>query len=769
MAKDDKIGKEPYGDVEYADPGYQKDGKKRYPIDTAEHIRAAWNYINHPDNADLYEAGHLKSIKARIVAAWKQTIDEAGPAAAKDNAFVYADDLGRLWAPARIRAKDQRDYKAATPGVTFRVGRLSPDYFAGPYGSNMEGLLKPQVDTNQMSIYSIKFDADKFGFGDVLDWTKENNFWIGRFTVNDKGIELFVGPSPEYFEQDTLTDIPSTATKRNCADGTVRAYASKDGDFKTCGDCSNKNRCAKMGDCFLDAADNHQLATMLAALISRASRLRAAAILGQDVVDDDADTDPDADDQNKATKTKKKKPPVSDDTDDPTAMAAAAELLAYADPAGALSAGAVKTYDAMGELHFASVGDIRIFRDTKATAKDIKGVEIFKAGKWNGDDYSVKDLDAMIEAFKDVGYQPPIKLGHDGTDGDRAWGWVSNIYRKGDTLYADFADVPSSLYDIIADHGYDHVSAEIYWDLERGDKKFSRALKAVALLGAATPAVADLAPLRTCLSIDPGAAAKVKTHTFSAKETKMTKKTIAELSADARSLRVKLGAAQDEARSLSAKIAGGDKTLGDRAAAVKTSIDDLNRQIDEADAAREVAFAEQEKTLASMQTQMTGLIENNARMLDQQRVDRVSASAKACRVPAMKPLFAGLYDVLSQSTERKYALKTTKDGKEVTTELTGVELVDSIRDHVNKLFATTTVTTHAARGVQPSDEQDGDADHGDDGDDIGRPDIEVTDKAKVLMDKDPNLKFAQATAKVLSADADLRSRYARFTTPGGVR
>ncbi|HXH95544.1 MAG TPA: phage protease, partial [Thermoanaerobaculia bacterium] len=28
----------PYGDVEYADPGYQKDGQKRYPLDTETHI-----------------------------------------------------------------------------------------------------------------------------------------------------------------------------------------------------------------------------------------------------------------------------------------------------------------------------------------------------------------------------------------------------------------------------------------------------------------------------------------------------------------------------------------------------------------------------------------------------------------------------------------------------------------------------------------------------------------------------------------------------------
>jgi uncharacterized protein DUF6582 len=64
--------KEPYGDVKYADPGYQQDGKKRYPIDNEEHVRAAWSYINQADNAGQYSADQLKRIKARIKAAAKK-------------------------------------------------------------------------------------------------------------------------------------------------------------------------------------------------------------------------------------------------------------------------------------------------------------------------------------------------------------------------------------------------------------------------------------------------------------------------------------------------------------------------------------------------------------------------------------------------------------------------------------------------------------------------------------------------------------------------
>jgi hypothetical protein len=59
---------EPYGDVKYADPGY-RENKKRYPIDTPEHIRAAWAYINVPKNAGFYTPEQVKTIKGRIKAA----------------------------------------------------------------------------------------------------------------------------------------------------------------------------------------------------------------------------------------------------------------------------------------------------------------------------------------------------------------------------------------------------------------------------------------------------------------------------------------------------------------------------------------------------------------------------------------------------------------------------------------------------------------------------------------------------------------------------
>jgi len=62
-----KRGEHEYGDVTFADTT-----NKKYPIDTPEHIRAAWSYINHKDNAAKYDADEVESIKQRIKRAAKQ-------------------------------------------------------------------------------------------------------------------------------------------------------------------------------------------------------------------------------------------------------------------------------------------------------------------------------------------------------------------------------------------------------------------------------------------------------------------------------------------------------------------------------------------------------------------------------------------------------------------------------------------------------------------------------------------------------------------------
>jgi HK97 family phage prohead protease len=60
-----KNPKMPYGNVSYADPGYQADKKKRYPL-TADKVQAAWSYINQDKNQTPYTSAQLASIKGKI-------------------------------------------------------------------------------------------------------------------------------------------------------------------------------------------------------------------------------------------------------------------------------------------------------------------------------------------------------------------------------------------------------------------------------------------------------------------------------------------------------------------------------------------------------------------------------------------------------------------------------------------------------------------------------------------------------------------------------
>lgn len=64
--------KAPYGPVKYADPGYQEDKVKRYPVDTEPHARAAWSYIHVGKNAEPYSADQLAKIRTVIAAALKK-------------------------------------------------------------------------------------------------------------------------------------------------------------------------------------------------------------------------------------------------------------------------------------------------------------------------------------------------------------------------------------------------------------------------------------------------------------------------------------------------------------------------------------------------------------------------------------------------------------------------------------------------------------------------------------------------------------------------
>jgi hypothetical protein len=147
----DEANKEPYGAVVYADPGYQKDKKKRYPINTAAHVRAAWSFINQAKNGSAYSAAQLKRIKGKIKSAAKKLgvdiqgesqmlIDEltdvleAYASVCYDNGASciniggYTDDAGKL-APlgARLAYAAAVALNAVDPDADGDVDLIMPD------------------------------------------------------------------------------------------------------------------------------------------------------------------------------------------------------------------------------------------------------------------------------------------------------------------------------------------------------------------------------------------------------------------------------------------------------------------------------------------------------------------------------------------------------------------------------------------------------------------------------------------------------------------
>lgn len=113
----DKANKKPYGDIAYADP---ENGK--YPIDTEEHVRAAWSYINMPKNAAEYSADKLAEVKSKIKAAAKkfdiaisEDDNKAGASATDSNQEVEmnAEEVKAMIAEALAAQKAEADKAAA--------------------------------------------------------------------------------------------------------------------------------------------------------------------------------------------------------------------------------------------------------------------------------------------------------------------------------------------------------------------------------------------------------------------------------------------------------------------------------------------------------------------------------------------------------------------------------------------------------------------------------------------------------------------------------
>jgi len=88
---DPEEGIRKYGDTTFADPV-----NKKYPLDTAGRIKAAWAYIHQPSNAEKYKAHEVRTIKSRV------------RRAAKARGITLPDPDEFVELMARVRRKQSR-------------------------------------------------------------------------------------------------------------------------------------------------------------------------------------------------------------------------------------------------------------------------------------------------------------------------------------------------------------------------------------------------------------------------------------------------------------------------------------------------------------------------------------------------------------------------------------------------------------------------------------------------------------------------------------
>ena len=308
-----------------------------------------------------------------------------------------------------------------------------------------------------------------------------------------------------------------------------------------------------------------------------------------------------------------------------------------------------------------TLGAIREFAAEKYFDLDethnIRGVEIFSIGEWNGDPYTSDDLDALVGSFKDTKpyLKPYLKLGH-GEDQSliRAdelpnVGKVTAIYRIGDKLVADFERMPKKIFDLVAAGAYDRLSCEIYADAKINGKSHKLALKAIGILGGETPAVENLDDIKALYVNDGSVLAYEKENKLRvvlldrspkegnmpmecAEELKSARKELDDLKGKHMALEVEAKKFSDEAIAL--KVQAGE--LSKENEALKSGKADLEKKFAAANAALEKV--EGEKRQAKAETKVAELI-NSKKLL-----------------PAQKEAFTALLLNAMASGVRKYRL-----------------------------------------------------------------------------------------------------------------
>lgn len=389
----------------------------------------------------------------------------------------------------------------------------------------------------------------------------------------------------------------------------------------------------------------------------------------------------------------------------------------------------------------------------------IRDVEIFATGTHNGDEYTEQDLDDMVSAFKELDFKPALKIGHTKDKiGGPAYGYIENLRKLGTKLLADFSSMHDSVVDAIRKKMYNRVSSEIYFNFKRGDKTFRRALKAVALLGAEVPAVANLIPLHKVQFSDTGFE---KLALASEQELSVTNDAIvaalservAALTTLMKEYDMKTAAqVKEEIRKLNERLAEF------KAKGKKDDDEDMKKcKEDIAKLSEDVAALERsEKTDA----ENAALRATVARLQENDRKREVATRVAALTIPAFAPTLTALFShALAQpESAPKLVVFSKKDNKDVQEEKTLAEVCDTLLATINE---------HAKKTFRVFDDKSGRRELPEGAGASDKPGEDLDRLANEYLVKHPELKndYVKAFEQVCLENPDLAKKYEESQNP----
>lgn len=249
-------------------------------------------------------------------------------------------------------------------------------------------------------------------------------------------------------------------------------------------------------------------------------------------------------------------------------------------------------------------------KETFSVVKDI-----FTAGTHNGDVFTENDLDEMVANFKTLKDEVKVPLKIDlfrkalppekRHGGEPAFGWITDVKRVGNRLFAQIENIPRKLKEIIDNKGYRQVSIELQTKFKRGEENLKNVLRAVALLGVEQPGVEDLNDIWAFYTEQAGD--DLKTYVVTEKEgTHMPLSP--EQEADLRAQAARAATAEEELKKVkefAGKVEGDLKTLQEKQAEADRKAAEL------ADGQRKAgikAFVETQKTAGKVLPRHEGLV-----------------------------------------------------------------------------------------------------------------------------------------------------------------